>query len=145
MKEAMRAHDALRLSVIRAVLAAFTNECVSKGKGPAGELTDEEALAVIRRERNKRKDAAEQFSKGARPELAESEEAELKILEEFLPTQMSAEQIKPVVEAKIKELGLVAGPTLRQAQGKLMQAVMHELKGKADGGAVKDIVEKSLV
>src|ERR1700741_2265145 len=90
MKDAMRAKDAVRLSVIRGILAAFTNEAVTLGKGPAGELTDEEALAVIRREGKKRKDAIEQFTQGGRPELAESEKAELAIIEEFLPTQMSA-------------------------------------------------------
>ncbi|HEY9582790.1 MAG TPA: GatB/YqeY domain-containing protein [Candidatus Paceibacterota bacterium] len=143
MKDAMRSKDAVRLSVIRGIIASFTNECVTLGKGPAGELTDEEALAIIRKESKKRKDSIEQFTKGGRNDLVENEQAELNILNEFLPTLMSAEQIKPIVENKIKELGLEQ-PALRQAQGKLMQAVMQELKGKADGMTVKQVVESLL-
>ena len=143
MKEAMKAKDTVRLSVVRGLMAAMGNEAIATGKGPAGELTDEEAIAVIRKEGKKRKDSIEQFTNGGRPELAESEKVELAIIETYLPTLMSAEQVKPIVEAKMKELGWNGSP-LRQAQGKLMQAVMHELKGKADGMVVKNVVESLL-
>ena len=140
MKEAMRAKDAVRLSVIRGVMAAFTNEAVAKGKGPTGELSDEEALALIRREAKKRKDSIEQFKSGGRPELAESEQVELSILEEFLPAQMRTDEIRLVVEKKKSELGI----TEKSRQGELMKAVMAELKGKADGNSVKHEVENLL-
>lgn len=140
MKDAMRAKDAVRLSVVRGIIAAFTNECVTLGKGPSGELSDEEALSVIRRESKKRKDSIEQFASGGRNDLVEKEQAELNILNEFLPALMNAEQIKPIVEQKKSELGV----TDKSGQGKLMQAVMAELKGKADGTTVKQVVESIL-
>lgn len=140
MKDAMRAKDAVRLSVIRGIIASFINECVTLNKGPAGELSDEEALAVIRKESKKRKDSIEQFKLGGRNDLVESEQAELNIINEFLPAQMSADSIKPIVEKKIKELSI----TDKSGQGKLMQAVMAELKGKADGSTVKQVVENLL-
>jgi len=143
MKEAMRAKEAVRLSVIRGIISAISNEAVTKGLGPAGELSDEEALAIIRRERNKRKDSIEQFMSGGRLELAENEQVEMKILDKLLPSQMNVEQIKPIVEKKILELGLDRA-TLKQSQGKLMQVVMAELKGKADGATVKQVVENIL-
>ena len=140
MKDAMRAKDAVRLSVIRGIISSFTNECVNLGKGPAGELTDEEALAVIRRESKKRKDAISQYTTGGRPELAESESAELAIIEEYLPLLMSEDQVRPVVEAKIKELG----STDKSQSGLVMKAVMLDLKGKADGQIVKKLVDELL-
>ncbi|MEK7535426.1 MAG: GatB/YqeY domain-containing protein [Patescibacteria group bacterium] len=140
MKEAMKAKDAVRLSVVRGIMAAFTNEAVSLGKGPAGELTDDEALAVIRREGKKRKDSIEQFTSAGRIELADSESAELKVLEEFLPAMMGEEEIKKLVEIKKLELGIID----KADAGKLMKTVMSELKGKADGGLVKQIVESVL-
>ena len=143
MKEAMRAKDTVRLSVVRGILAAMTNEAVALAKGPAGELTDDEALVVIRREAKKRKDSIEQFTKGGRVELAASEQAELVILNEFLPAQMGEGEIRPVVEKKIAELDLDK-QALRQSQGKLMQAVMAELKGRVDGAVVKRVVDNLL-
>ena len=140
MKEAMRAKEAVRLSVIRGIISAISNEAVTKGLGPAGELSDEEALAIIRRERNKRKDSIEQFMSGGRLELAESEQVELAILEEFLPAQMSTNDIKTVVERKKLELG-IAG---KAEMGKLMKGVMLEIDGRADGSTVKQVVESLL-
>ena len=143
MKEAMKAGDAVRLSVVRSLMAAMQTEAIALNKGPAGELTDEEAIAIMRRESKKRKDSIEQFTNGGRPELAESEQAELAIIESYLPTQMSAEQVRPIVEAKIAELKLDPA-TLKQSQGLLMKSVMTELKGKADGTVVKQVVESLL-
>src|SRR3989344_1799120 len=140
MKEAMKAKDTVRLSVVRGLMAAMSNEAIATGKGPAGELTDEEAIAIIRKEGKKRKDSIEQFTNGGRPELAESEKVELAIIETYLPTLMSAKQVKPIVEAKMQELGV----TSKADAGKLMKAVMADLKGKADGMVVKTIVEELL-
>ncbi len=140
LKEAMKAKEEPRLTVLRGLLSAFTHELTTTGRTPQDELTDEEALAVIRREVKRRKDAAEQFRAGGREELAASEEAELVILEAFLPQMMSREDIAPVVAAKKEELGI----TDKKDMGRLMGAVMAELKGKADGADVKAEVEKSL-
>src|SRR3989338_1748647 len=106
IKEAMLKKEALRLSVVRSLVAAFTNELVAKGRKPDGELTDDEALAVIKRAVKQRKDSVEQFKKGGRQDLVHSETAELKILETYVPAQMPAEEIKKVVDAKKQELGI---------------------------------------
>ena len=140
MKEAMKAKDTVRLSVVRGLMAAMSNEAINMDRGPAGELTDDEAIAVIRKEGKKRKDSIEQFTNGGRPELAESENVELAIIKTYLPTLMSAEQVRPIVEAKMRELGV----TSKTDAGKLMKAVMADLKGKADGMVVKNVVEELL-
>jgi len=137
IKEAMKAKDAVRLSVVRGLVAAFMNELVAKKRKPTELLTDDEALAVIQRSVKQRKDSIEQFSKGGRQDLVEGETAELKVLQEFMPAQMSRDEIKKMVIAKKSELGI----SDKKDVGKLMSAVMKELKGKADGGDVKAEVE----
>ena len=87
--EAMRAKDTARLLALRNLKAAFANELVAKGKSTNDTLSDDEALVVIRRLVKQRKDSIEQFRKGGREELAKAEEAELKVLESYLPAQMS--------------------------------------------------------
>lgn len=140
LKEAMMAKDEVKLSVIRGLLSSFTNELVAKGKTPQDQLTDEEALAVISRATKQRKDSIKQFIDGGRPELAESEKAELAILESYLPAQMSEDEIKAFVEAKKVELGI----TDKSRALDLVKAVMPELKGKADGALVKQVIDASL-
>jgi uncharacterized protein YqeY len=139
IKDAMKAKDTLRLTVIRGLVTAFTNELVAKSRKPDGELTDEEALAVIKRAVKQRKDSIEQFTKGGREDLAQNEKDELVILEKYLPAMMGSEEIKKIVSAKKAELGV----TDKKDIGKLMAAVMKETKGKADGGEVKAIVDSS--
>lgn len=138
--EAMRAKDQVRLTTLRGVLAALTNEAVAKGKTPKDKLSDEEAAAVIKRLVKQRKDSIEQFEKGGRADLADNERAELKVLEEFLPEQMPEEEIEKIAKAKIHELGI----TDKTKIGILMGAVMKETKGQADGTVVKKIVENLL-
>lgn len=140
LKDAMRAKEEPRLTVLRGLLSAFTGELTATGRTPQDTLSDEEALGVIRREVKRRRDAAEQFRAGGRDELAQGEEAELAVLESFLPQMMSREEIAPVVAAKQEELGI----TEKKDMGRLMGAVMGELKGKADGGDVKAEVERTL-
>jgi len=140
IKEAMLAKDAVRLSVMRSLTAAFVNESVAKGRKPTEELPDEDALAVIRRAVKQRKESIEQFLKGSRKDLADKEEAELVILNAYLPQMMGREEIEKIARAKKEELGI----TEKSQQGKLMAAVMQELKGKADGTEVKAIVEALL-
>ncbi len=89
LKNAMRAKDQVKLSVLRGLSAAATNEAITKGTGPDAMLTDYELLSVILRASKQRKDSIEQFVAGGRPELAEGEKAELAIIEAMLPAQMS--------------------------------------------------------
>lgn len=140
MKEAMKAKEAVRLGVLRAVKTAFTNELVATNRTPQDSLTDEEALAVITRESKKRKDAIQQFTTAGREELAADEKAELAVLETYLPKMMSKEEILKVVEEKKSALGV----NDKSGMGQLIGAVMGELKGKADGGDVKEVVESVL-
>jgi hypothetical protein len=137
MQKAMKEKDELRLLVLRGLMAAFTNELVSKKKKPDGELSDEEALEVIQRGAKQRKDSIEQFNKGGRADLAESEEKELAILEEYLPEMMGRDEIEKLAKAKKEELGIDD----KAKMGMLMGSLMKDLKGKADGGDVKAVVE----
>lgn len=137
IKEAMIAKDATRLLVLRGLASAFTNELVAKGMKPTDPLSDEMAMAVITRASKQRKDSIEQFEKGGRPELAESEKAELTIIETYLPELMSKEEVIKAVELKKAELGV----TDKSGVGLLMRAVMTDLKGKADGAMVKEVVD----
>lgn len=85
----MRARDTLRLNVLRGLLSAFTNEAISKRRKPDEELSDEESLMVVRKAVKQRKDSIEQFKKGGRADLVETEKAELEILETHFPTLSS--------------------------------------------------------
>ena len=133
----MMAKDAVRLSVLRGISSAITNELVDKGRTPAGELTDEETIALIRRQVKQRKDAIEQFITGGREDLAENEKAELVHLEVYLPQLMSEVDAKAFIESKKAELNI----TDVADKNKLMSEVMKDLKGKADGVMVKTIVD----
>ncbi len=137
LKEAMMAKDAVRLTVIRGLMSAITNELVATGGTPQSEMDDEGVLALIRRGVKQRKDSIEQFTAGGRPELAESEQAELAILQAWLPQMMSQDEIRPLAEAKKAELGIEDKTKL----GMLTGALMKDLKGKADGDDVKKVVE----
>ncbi len=145
--KAMRAKDSVRLTTLRGIVAAFTNEAVAKGKTPKDKLTDDEAVAVLKRLAKQRKDSIEQFEKGGRQDLADNEKAELKIIEEFLPEQMPEEEIEKIAKAKIEELGIDPSTSSGQAKSKmgvLMGAIIKETKGQADGAIVKKIVENLL-
>ena len=137
LKNAMRAKDTVRLTTIRSLLTAFTNELVANRQKPDGEVTDETALAVITRASKQRKDSIDQFVKGNREDLAEVERKELAIIESYLPEMMKKEDVLKVAQAKKAELG-IDDPTKK---GVLMGAIMKELKGKADGNTVKEVVE----
>ena len=138
--DAMRAKDSVRLTTLRSLVTAMTNEAVAKKLGPTAFLSDDDALVVLKRAANQRKDSIEQFTKGGRPELAEPEKLELAIIESFLPAQMSRKEVEAAVKAKIAELGV----TSKAESGKLLGAVMKDLKGKADGGVVKEVADSLL-
>lgn len=137
LKTAMKAKDEVALRTVRSVMTACTNELVATGKTPQDKLDDAGVLAVIKRLAKQRRESIVQFEAANRPELAEPEKLELVILEAYLPTLMTQEQIRPVAEAKMAELGV----TDKSKLGQLVGAVMKELAGKADGGDVKVVVE----
>lgn len=139
VKDAMKNKEMTKLTVLRGLSSAFTNEAVNLSKGPQGELTDEEVIAVISREAKRRKDAIAQYAAGGREDLATDEKAELTILETFLPTMMSQEEIKPLAQAKITEMAAD-----KSKVGMVVGALMKDLKGKADGADVKAVVESLL-
>ena len=138
--EAMRAHDAVRLQTLRSLVTMMTNEAVAKKRKPDEFLPDDEAFAVIKRAANQRKDSIEQFIAGGRPELAEPEKLELAIIETYLPVMMGPEEIEVIAKAKMTEMGIVS----KAEAGKFTGMLMQELKGKADGGDVKVVVDNLL-
>ena len=137
IKIAMLAKDTVRLTVLRGLLTAFTNELVATKRKPQEELSDEEIITVIRRAVKQRKDSIDQFRKGGREELASAEELELKILETFLPRMMSKEDVKKKVVEMKEKLGIADKSKI----GQLIGATMKELNGAADGADVKEAAE----
>ena len=137
IKDAMRAKDVLRLEVLRGMTTAFVNELVTLKRMPQEVLEDDKVIVVVKRLVKQRKDSFTQFTEGGRPELAEKEAAELKILNEFLPATMSIDAIKVIAEKKKVEMGV----TDKSGMGKLMGAIIKECAGQADGGDVKTVVE----
>jgi uncharacterized protein YqeY len=140
LKVAMKAKDAVKLRTVRSMLTAFTNELVATGSTPQGELTDEAVLAVIKRLSKQRKESILQYDAAGRTELSEPEKEELTVLESYLPQMMSRDEIRPVVEKKIAEMGAVD----KSKMGMLIGSLMKEFAGKADGGDVKAVVEELL-
>ncbi len=139
--DALRAKDEARLRTLRSVVTAMTNEVVAKKRKPNEFLTDEEAVTVLKRAANQRKDSIQQFEAAGRLELTGGEKEELAIIESFLPQTMSREEIQAVAEAKIAELGISG----KAEAGKFTGLLMKELKGKADGNDVKAVVDSLLV
>ncbi len=140
LKTAMKAHDAVKLRTVRSMLTAFTNELVATGSTPQGILSDEGVLGVIKRLAKQRKESILQFDAAGRTDLSEPEKEELVVLESYLPQMMSREEIKPIVEKKIAEMGDVDKSKL----GMLIGSLMKEFAGKADGADVKAVVEDLL-
>jgi uncharacterized protein len=137
LKVAMKAHDDAKLRTVRSMLTAFMNELVATGKKPQESLDDAGVLTVIKRLAKQRKESILQFDAAGRTELSAVEKEELAILESYLPTLMSHDEIRPIAEAKKAELGV----TDKSKMGILVGALMKELQGKADGADVKAVVE----
>ncbi len=151
-KEAFKAKEELKVSVLRMLSSAIKNKEVEKRtklakSGTAetdlekeSQLTDEEVLAVILSEAKRRKDSIAQFEQGGRPELAAAEQSELKILEAYLPEQMGEEEVRKLIKEAIGESGAMSAADI----GKVMKVLMPRVKGKADGGMVNKIVKEEL-
>ena len=141
LKVAMKERDQVGLDTLRAVIAACTNELVAIGKTPQDELGDDGVVKVIGRLIKQRKDSIEQFKGAGRVDLVAGEQAQLWVLEQFMPEQMSEEKIRAIAVAKQLELEL----TDKSKIGILVGAVMKEVGSQADGAVVKKIVEHLFV
>lgn len=140
LKEAMKSGDKIRLNAIRSIRAALLEKEVSIRVGGKAVLSEEQEIEVLTGLAKRRRDAIEQFTAGNRPDLAETEAAELKVLEEYLPQQLPDEE----VEAAIREIIAQTGATSMKEMGKVMGLAMKALKGKTDGGKVQNFVKSLL-
>lgn len=137
---AMKAKEDLKVSTLRMLKAAVLKLEVSVGRNQA-EANDGEVVDLIKKEIKQRRDSAEQFRSGGRAEMAEKEEAEIKILEKYMPAQMSEAEIEAVVREVIAQTGAQSAADF----GKVMGVVMGRVKGMADGAVVKSVVERVLI
>ena len=139
MKNAMRSKDSLKLESLRAIKSAVLLAQTSGG-GNSGELTDEDAIKLLQRLVKQRKESAAIFRDQNRPDLAETEEAQAAIIEEFLPVKMSDDELESTV-GLIIETSEASG---MKDMGKVMGMASKQLAGKADGKRIADIVKKKL-
>lgn len=137
---AMKARDELRSSTLRMVLSAVTNAEVA-GKS-AKVLTDDEVVAVLTTEAKKRREAAVAFADGGRAESAEKERAEAAVIADYLPEQLTEDEVAEIVAAAVESTGAAAEGM--KAMGKVMGVVTPQVKGRADGGAVAAEVRRQL-
>ena len=136
MKAALKAKDKEKLSVIRMLQSLIKNAEIDK----RGELTDEEIISLLMKYAKQRRESIELYEKGGRQDLVEKERRELQIVESYLPKQMSEEEIRELVAKVIEEVGASSPKDI----GKVMQAVMPKVKGRADGSLVNRIVRELL-
>ena len=136
MKIALKSKDTDRLSVVRMLISEIKKEQIDKKR----ELSDSEVLTVIQRYAKQRRDAIEQYKKANRQDLVEKEQKELNIVLEFLPKQLTEEEIVKIVDKTIEEVGAASIKDM----GKVMKSVMEKVKGRADGSLVSKIVRKKL-
>ena len=136
-KEAMKARDTLKSSVLSFLRADIINVAVAKKKN---NLDDTEVVTVIKKQIKQRQDSIEQFTKGARLEMAEKEKKELDILKVYLPPELSADEIKKVIDDVVGATGAQG----MKDMGKVMKEVNAQVAGKADGKLVSDLVRARL-
>lgn len=136
MKTAMKAKDAERLSTIRMLISSLKNEQIDK----KGDLSEDEITSVLATEAKKRREAADSYRDGGRDELADKEEAELKVIEDYLPKQLSDDEVADIVDELIEQTGAAT----KSDMGKIMGPLMGRIKGQFDGSRAKDIVMSKL-
>lgn len=136
LREAMKARDKTRMATIRLLMTAVREREVEVGH----ELSDEELHEVVSTQAKRRKESAQAYDEGARPELAEQERAELAILQTYLPEQLSAEELDAIIDEAVSAIG-ASGP---DDLGKVMGSVMGRVKGRADGSEVRRRVAERL-
>lgn len=140
LKEALKSGDKTRLNAIRSIRAALLEKEVSVRVGGKAVLSEEQELEVLMGLAKRRRDAIEQFTAGNRPDLAANEAAELAVLEEYLPKQLSDEEVEEIIRDIVKR----SGATSMKDMGKVMGEAMKALKGKTDGGKVQSVVKSLL-
>ncbi|MEK7825179.1 MAG: GatB/YqeY domain-containing protein [Nitrospirota bacterium] len=138
MKEAMRSGDKSKVSVIRMVRSSLKNKEIEKGKGKL--LSEEEVIQVIVSSVRQRRDSIEEFKKGGRLDLADKEEAEIRILQTFLPGQITNEELVKTIKETIEEVKAVG---IRD-MGQVMKILVPKIVGKADPASVSNIVKEIL-
>lgn len=136
LKSSMKAKDELRLSVLRMLKSAAKNKEIEK----MAALTDDDVIGVITSMIKQRRDSAEQFAKAGRAELADKENKEISILQEYLPAQMGEDELVGIIKAAMAESGAKAPGDM----GKVMKIIMPKVKGKADGKLVNEKVKQLL-
>ncbi|HEX2121690.1 MAG TPA: GatB/YqeY domain-containing protein [Thermoanaerobaculia bacterium] len=136
LTEAMKAQQKERLSTLRMLQSAIKNEQINAGH----ELSDEEAMTVIRKAVKQRQDSIEQYTKGHRPELAEKERAEMELLKAYLPPELTDEELQNGVVDIIEALGA----TSKKDMGRVMKEATTRYKGRVDGKKVQEIVSRLL-
>ena len=136
LTRALREKNAVRVGTVRMLFAAIKNKEIEERKKDVG-LADEEIISVLQKEAKKRKDAIQEFEKGGREDLADKERAELAIIAEYLPEEISDEEIIRVINDGIRELGSQAPTDF----GALMKIIMPTLKGRASGDRVTRLVK----
>lgn len=137
MKEAMKAGDALKLSTLRMLIAAFNNMEIEKRGAGQTQLEDKDYQAVVKREVKKRQEAIEAYKLAGRIESQEKEEQELKMLSVYLPEAMSEVEVKAIVDAVVAEKGV-------ENMGVLIGEVIKRADGKADGGLVAKLIKEKI-
>ncbi len=138
IKTAMKARDSVRLETLRAIKAAIL--LAETEKGASETLTEEKEISLLTKELKKRKEAAEQFRNGNRPELAEKEESEAKIIEEYLPKPLTEQELIDALKAIISEVNASSSKDF----GKVMGIASKRLQGKADGKLISEKVKELL-
>lgn len=138
IQKAMLAHDHVRTETLRGVKKEFLE--AKTAKGAEGELTDSHAIEILQKMKKQRLDAAQIYRDNGRPELAEGEEAEAKILEEYLPKQMDEGELTEYIRTLIEKLGV----TDMKGMGRIMGTATKELAGKAQGDDISRIVKQLL-
>lgn len=136
MTESMKAREAERLSTLRMLLAAVKNEQIETKR----ELTDEEALVLIRKAVKQRLDSIDQYTKGNRSDLADKEKRELEILKTYLPPELSEQEL----ETGLREIVAATGASSKKDFGKVMKEATARFKGRADGKTIQEIVSRLL-
>ena len=136
-KAAMKAGDKPRLGTIRLIMAAIKQQEVDTRK----DLTDDDVIAILTKMVKQRRDSVEQYTNAGRTDLAEQEEAEIAIIEHYLPEQLSTEEIAAIIDEVIAATG-ASGP---QDMGKVMGQLKGKLAGRADMGAASALVKQKLV
>ncbi len=139
IKNAMKAKDTLALNVVRGLKSALKYAAIEK-LGAEGELAEADALTVVRKEIKKRQDSVASYEQAARQDLADTEKAEIAVLEKYLPAAMSAEDITKLVEIVIAELGA----TTKKEMGAVMKVLQERSGGRADGKTLSGEVSKRL-